>query len=32
MLEYLPTVPADRTQMVIVFQNLVGNALKYRRF
>ena len=27
----LPEVPADRTQMVMVFQNLVGNAIKYRR-
>ncbi|HYI94395.1 MAG TPA: ATP-binding protein [Bryobacteraceae bacterium] len=27
----LPTVPADRTQMVMVFQNLISNALKYRR-
>ena len=27
----LPDVPADRTQMVMVFQNLVGNAIKYRR-
>jgi PAS domain S-box-containing protein len=27
----LPKVPADRTQMVMVFQNLVGNAIKYRR-
>lgn len=27
----LPTVAADRTQMVMVFQNLIGNALKYRR-
>ena len=26
----LPTVPADRTQIVMVFQNLIGNALKYR--
>jgi two-component system, chemotaxis family, CheB/CheR fusion protein len=26
----LPLVPADRTQMVMVFQNLIGNALKYR--
>ena len=27
----LPEVPSDRTQMVMVFQNLIGNALKYRR-
>src|SRR5579884_86483 len=27
----LPTVMADRTQIVMVFQNLIGNALKYRR-
>ena len=27
----LPEVPADRTQMVMVFQNLIGNAIKYRR-
>jgi two-component system, chemotaxis family, CheB/CheR fusion protein len=27
----LPEVFADRTQMVMVFQNLIGNALKYRR-
>jgi light-regulated signal transduction histidine kinase (bacteriophytochrome) len=27
----LPEVPADRTQMVMVFQNLVSNAIKYRR-
>jgi two-component system CheB/CheR fusion protein len=27
----LPTVFADRTQMVMVFQNLIGNSLKYRR-
>jgi PAS domain S-box-containing protein len=26
----LPLVPADRTQMVMVFQNLIGNAIKYR--
>jgi two-component system CheB/CheR fusion protein len=26
----LPSVPVDRTQMVMVFQNLVGNAIKYR--
>ena len=27
----LPEMPADRTQMVMVFQNLIGNGLKYRR-
>ncbi len=27
----LPTVPADRIQMVLVFQNLIANAIKYRR-
>ncbi len=27
----MPTLSADRTQMVVVFQNLIGNALKYRR-
>jgi signal transduction histidine kinase len=27
----LPTLLADRTQMVIVFQNLLSNAMKYRR-
>ena len=27
----LPDVTADRTQIVMVFQNLIGNALKYRR-
>jgi two-component system CheB/CheR fusion protein len=27
----LPTVSTDRTQMVMVFQNLIGNAIKYRR-
>jgi PAS domain S-box-containing protein len=27
----LPQVSSDRTQMVMVFQNLIGNALKYRR-
>ena len=26
----LPVVGTDRTQMVMVFQNLIGNALKYR--
>jgi PAS domain S-box-containing protein len=27
----LPLVRADRTQMVMVFQNLISNAIKYRR-
>jgi PAS domain S-box-containing protein len=27
----LPQVRSDRTQMVMVFQNLIGNAIKYRR-
>jgi PAS domain S-box-containing protein len=27
----MPNVTADRTQIVMVFQNLIGNALKYRR-
>jgi PAS domain S-box-containing protein len=27
----LPSVTADRTQIIMVFQNLIGNALKYRR-
>jgi light-regulated signal transduction histidine kinase (bacteriophytochrome) len=27
----LPTVNADRTQLVQVFQNLVGNAIKFRK-
>jgi len=27
----LPTIPADRGQMIRLFQNLVGNAIKYRK-
>ncbi len=27
----MPTLLADRTQLAMVFQNLIGNALKYRR-
>lgn len=27
----LPTLPVDRTQMLQLFQNLISNALKYRR-
>ena len=26
----LPSLSADRTQLVMVFQNLIGNAIKYR--
>ena len=28
--DYLPTLPADATQLVSVFQNLIGNGIKYR--
>ena len=28
--EYLPTVPVDRTQMSQIFQNLLSNAIKFR--
>ena len=27
--DYLPTLPADPTQLVSVFQNLIGNGIKY---
>jgi len=27
----LPTLPVDRGQMVRLFQNLIGNAVKYRK-
>jgi light-regulated signal transduction histidine kinase (bacteriophytochrome) len=27
----MPTIPVDRGQMVRLFQNLIGNALKYRK-
>ena len=27
----MPTLPVDRGQMVRLFQNLVGNAVKYRQ-
>ena len=27
----LPTIPADDTQLLQVFQNLIGNAIKFRR-
>jgi PAS domain S-box-containing protein len=27
----LPTIPADETQLLQVFQNLIGNAVKFRR-
>ena len=30
-IENMPTIEADETQMLELFQNLIGNALKYRR-
>jgi signal transduction histidine kinase len=28
--EGLPTISVDRTQLVLIFQNIIGNAIKYR--
>jgi signal transduction histidine kinase len=30
IVETLPTVAADETQMILLFQNLIGNAIKFR--
>lgn len=30
IVEDLPTIPADASQMTLLFQNLIGNALKFR--